>query len=470
MASLAISIFDLFSIGLGPSSSHTVGPMLAANSFLDELQQLGKLTEISQVNIDLYGSLALTGIGHGTDKAIVMGLQGHTPDSIDPAIIPINMAHLASTKQLTLGHSDTTIGFDLHQHLIMHSDQTLPQHTNGMRFHAHQHDNLILSSTYFSVGGGFIVSEEDFGKTPESTEATPYPFDTAEELFAHCRQHNKTIADIMLANETCWRTHDEIITGLMRIVTIMKNCIKSGLHNQGVLPGGLDVERRAPALYKQLLNNESPNPTHPSAMQWLNVYAMAVNEENAAGHRIVTAPTNGASGIMPAVLQYLCDSQPNMTDQTLADYLLTAGAIAILYKKNASISGAEMGCQGEVGVASSMAAGALAAVLGGSIDQIENAAEIAMEHNLGLTCDPIGGLVQIPCIERNAMGAVKAVNAAGLAMAENGKNKISLDSVIRTMHATGLDMKSIYKETSLGGLAIHGGLNSEHLGVNIPEC
>jgi len=451
-----ISVFDIFKIGIGPSSSHTVGPMKAAREFLLSLKE--KLPQISRVEIDLYGSLALTGKGHGTDKAILIGLLGEQPHTVDPDQIDAIMQHISQTQKIGLlkehyvNFHDTDLRF--------HMQEVLPKHTNGMRFTAYAANGSELSAqVYYSVGGGFIVTEADFDQPHADVKPAPYPFSTAEELLQWCRTHQFSIAELMLANEKTWRSEQEIHQGLLSIAESMKACIEKGCQTPGILPGGLNVQRRAPALYQTLSKQGKPNNHHPDVMNWLNMYAMAVNEENAAGGKVVTAPTNGAAGIIPAVLQYYRDFYVESTEKGIVDFLLTAAAIAILYKLRASISGAEVGCQGEVGVACSMAAGALTAVLGGTLAQVENAAEIGMEHNLGLPCDPPKGLVQIPCIERNAMGTVKAINATYLALAGDGQHKVSLDTVIQTMRQIGADMKSIYKETSLGGLA-----------VNVPEC
>jgi len=414
-----------------------------------------------RVKVELFGSLALTGKGHGTDLAILNGLSGYQSESVDPESVPMRAKSICENHTILLNKSQK-IEFIPERDLLFHQQQVLPHHSNGMRFIAYTNDEKILSEqVYYSIGGGFIVTEETFGQTQINT-AIPYPFKTAEKLLTHCKDNDLRISDIMLANEKAMRTEDEIIDRLMAIVDAMQTCIAKGLSTTGQLPGVLRVQRRAPEFYQKIQRDGKPNiKQHAEIMHWLNIYAMAVNEENAAGGRIVTAPTNGAAGIVPAVLEYYKNFVPGANDKGIIDYLLTAGAIAILYKLSASISGAEVGCQGEVGAASSMAAGALAAVLGGTIEQIEHAAEIAMEHHLGMTCDPVAGLVQIPCIERNAMGAVKAVNAAQMALLENGEHKVSLDKVIKTMYETGKDMLHSYKETAKGGLAIH---------VNIIEC
>ncbi|HVV67574.1 MAG TPA: L-serine ammonia-lyase [Gammaproteobacteria bacterium] len=454
-----ISIFEIFKIGIGPSSSHTVGPMKAAREFVEQLKSQNILPHITEIQIALYGSLALTGRGHGTDKALLMGLCGEQPDTIDPDTIPEKLQNIRDSGYLNLLGSHRISFFEA-IHLLYYRQEVLPKHTNGLRFTAFSgKDSIAYAQTYYSIGGGFIVTEAQFDQAA-ALQPVPYPFSTAEELLSLCRQHNLSISQLMLANEAVFRPEAQIHQALLDIANTMSACIHKGCSTEGILPGGLEVRRRAAALYKKLLARGKPGSHHPDAMNWLNVYAMAVNEENAAGGRIVTAPTNGAAGIVPAVLQYYREFCPQQNgEQGIIDFLLTAGAIAILYKLRASISGAEVGCQGEVGVACSMAAGALAAVLNGTLAQVENAAEIGMEHNLGLPCDPPKGLVQIPCIERNAMGAVKAINAAFLALAEDGQHKVSLDNVIQTMQQIGKDMMTIYKETSLGGLA-----------VNVPEC
>lgn len=460
---MMISVFELFSIGIGPSSSHTVGPMRAANEFICELQGEQQLTSIHRLAITLYGSLAFTGKGHGTDKAVVMGLIGEAPETIDPDSINRRIKNIEEKGQLILPNQ-YCIDFSIQNDIIFDYKQIFDFHPNGIEFTAYnKQGDLIRRSLYFSIGGGFIIKngKKNLSVSNDSTENIPFPFNSAAELIAHCQKKSFSIADIMLANEKTWHDGKVIIQKLQGIANMMENCIKKGCKADGFLEGPLHVRRRAPLLHRKLLALGPPSSAHPQTMNWLNVYAMAVNEENASGGRVVTAPTNGAAGIIPAVLnyyKYLCEEA---TEQGIIDFLLTAGAIGILYKKNASISGAEMGCQGEVGVACSMAAGALAAALGGTILQVETAAEMAMEHNLGLTCDPVGGLVQIPCIERNAMGAVEAVNAARLALAEDGEHKISLDMVISTMREIGLNMNTIYKETSKGGLAV---------AVNITEC
>jgi L-serine dehydratase len=456
-----ISVFDLFSIGIGPSSSHTVGPMYAANAFVDMLSTKGYFNEVSRVSCDLYGSLALTGVGHGTDKAIIIGLESQTPEEVDPLSIVPRMEEIIESKRLLLG-GKKEIQFDAKEDLVMLQKEVLPKHTNGMRLNAFDKDGvLLLSEVYYSIGGGFIKTEAEFNVENNDLSPPPFPFNNARELLSLCKTNQLRISELMMANEKTWHTPEKIRNGIMQIAETMENCINSGCHHEGILPGGLNVKRRAPELYKLLSEKKGVKSIYEESdmMNRLNMYAMAVNEENAAGGRIVTAPTNGAAGIIPAVMRYYREAHEKMDENDLLDYFLTAAAIGILYKKGASISGAEVGCQGEVGVASSMAAAGITAVLGGTLEQIENAAEIAMEHHLGMTCDPVNGLVQIPCIERNAMGALKAVNASRMALIGDGQHHISLDRVIKTMFRTGMDMNTIYKETSLGGLA-----------VNHPEC
>lgn len=455
---MVISIFDLFSIGIGPSSSHTVGPMKAAKQFANSLKSNKQL---SRVTVELFGSLAFTGKGHGTDHAILLGLEGNAPDSVNPETIHPRAQEIIQHKKINLPNQQP-IDFNYEHDFIFNYQTQLPFHTNGMRFTAYDaHHQAISTQIFYSIGGGFILSEEEANHPhTEKTIAIPYPFANTRELLAHCEQNNLSIRDIMLANEAAMHSESEVKARLTKIAQVMRQCIDKGCHTPGTLPGGLGIKRRAADLFKKLTEKGRPDShEHTDSMAWLNLYAIAVNEENAAGSRVVTAPTNGAAGVIPATLHYYLDFYPEAKPDDAIDFLLTAGAFAILYKKGASISGAEVGCQGEVGVACSMAAGALTAVLGGTIHQVENAAEIAMEHHLGMTCDPIAGLVQIPCIERNAMGAVKATNAARLALLGDGEHYVSLDKVIATMKQTGQDMMSIYKETSLGGLA-----------ANIPEC
>jgi len=457
-----ISIFELFSVGIGPSSSHTVGPMRAAFDFISKLEN--RLDEIAKLEITIYGSLAYTGKGHGTHQALLMGLEGEQPDRIDPDSIATRMNSIYHHESLNI-LKKKSIPFSPSHDLISNYKERLSHHPNGMQFIAYNEaGEPINKEIYFSIGGGFIINEKDIpSENAPATEqqAIPYPFDSAHELITHCADNNLSIAEVIMANEKAFRSEETIKKQILHIARTMTACIEKGCRTQGTLMGALNLHRRAPSLYNKLIAEGKPSAAHPQAMNWLNVFAMAVNEENAAGGRIVTAPTNGAAGIIPAVLHYYQLFYPETGDEGVIRFLLTASAIGSLYKKNASISGAEMGCQGEVGVACSMAAGGLAAALGGNIYQVENAAEIGMEHNLGLTCDPVGGLVQIPCIERNAMGAVKAVNSAQLALAEDGHHKISLDMVISTMREIGNNMNEIYKETSQGGLAV---------AVNVTEC
>ena len=460
---MAVSTFDLFKIGIGPSSSHTVGPMRAAARFVARwLAELGRLQDVARVRAEVFGSLALTGRGHGTDKAVLMGLEGHYPNRIDPDIIPPALERIRGTKKLRL-HGSHEIPFDEKRDLVMNKRQKLPYHTNGMRFTAYGADDAVIATRdYYSVGGGFVVNADEAAEDRIVADETPlpYPFKSGDEMLAQCQRSGLSIAQLMFENEKSWRSEDEIHAGLREIWAAMQGCMARGIREEGTLPGGLHVSRRAPALHRELSARPEAAMRDPlTVLDWVNLYALAVNEENAAGGRVVTAPTNGAAGIIPAVLHYFDRFCPGNSEQRVFDFLLTAAAIGILYKENASISGAEVGCQGEVGVACSMAAGGLVAALGGSPSQVENAAEIGMEHNLGLTCDPIGGLVQIPCIERNAMGAVKAINASRMAMRGDGKHKVSLDKVIKTMRDTGRDMQDKYKETSRGGLA-----------VNVIEC
>ncbi|WP_339827832.1 L-serine ammonia-lyase [uncultured Arenimonas sp.] len=460
---MAVSVFDLFKIGIGPSSSHTVGPMRAAARFTSHwLEEKGVLERTARVRAEVFGSLALTGRGHGTDKAVLMGLEGHWPHQIDPDVIPPALERIRKQKKINLlGKHE--IRFDEKQDLVLNKRQKLPFHTNGMRFTAYDADGAELATRdYYSVGGGFVVNPEEAAEDRIVADTTelPYPFHSGDELLRRCEESGLGIAALMLANETAWRPEAEVLQGLRELWQAMQDCTARGIREKGTLPGGLHVARRAPSLHAELSSKPEAGMRDPlTVLDWVNLYALAVNEENAAGGRVVTAPTNGAAGIIPAVLHYYDRFCPGSSEKGIFDFLLTAAAIGILYKENASISGAEVGCQGEVGVACSMAAGGLVAALGGSPGQVENAAEIGMEHNLGLTCDPIGGLVQIPCIERNAMGAVKAINASRMALRGDGKHKVSLDKVIKTMRDTGRDMQDKYKETSRGGLA-----------VNVIEC
>ena len=459
---MAISVFEIFTIGIGPSSSHTIGPMRAANWFVNELSGAGSLENVARVKVDLYGSLGATGKGHGSDRAVLLGLEGATAETVDVDAIADRIAAIRDAKQLTLG-GRLTIDFDEASDLTMHRRKSLSHHSNGMKFTAFDKaGEELIHRVYYSVGGGFVLDEEALGanRIVEDTTELPFPFDSGEQLLQLCKEHDMSISDVMLENEKCWRTEEEIRSGLLHIWQAMRTCVARGCEQTGTLPGGLNVKRRAASLSAKLKSEPEANMRDPlSVLDWVSLYALAVNEENAAGGRVVTAPTNGAAGIIPAVLHYYYNFVPGANDDGIVRFLLTAAAVGILFKKNASISGAEVGCQGEVGSACSMAAGGLAEILGGSPMQAENAAEIGMEHNLGLTCDPIGGLVQIPCIERNAMASIKAINAARLALRGDGEHFVSLDKVIRTMRDTGADMKKKYKETSRGGLA-----------VNVIEC
>ncbi len=456
---MAISVFDMFRLGIGPSSSHTVGPMRAAGLFVKSLQQQGLLGNVARVEVRLYGSLGATGRGHGSDRAVIAGLSGEQPETTGPEAIDRLERMAVETGQLVLSGTQQ-ITFSPQRDLLFCSE-SLPFHANGMRISALDAQQASLfERVYYSVGGGFVVDESATGanRIVEDSTALAHPFSTANELLRHCEAGGLSISSLMLQNELSWRSEPEIRSGLLKLWSAMRQCVESGCRNEGILPGGLKVRRRAPQLYRKLHAERAESDAF-SSLEWVNLWAMAVNEENAAGGRVVTAPTNGAAGIIPAVLQYFHQFCAGADDDGTVRFLLTAGAVGILFKLNASISGAEVGCQGEVGAACSMAAAGLAEVLGGTPQQVENAAEIGMEHNLGLTCDPIGGLVQVPCIERNAMGAVKAINAARLAMRGDGKHFVSLDKVIRTMRDTGRDMNARYKETSRGGLA-----------VNIIEC
>ncbi|MFD7613795.1 L-serine ammonia-lyase [Streptomyces sp. NPDC059828] len=455
---MAISVFDLFSIGIGPSSSHTVGPMRAAALFARRLKNEGQLAHTARVRGELYGSLGATGHGHGTPKAVLLGLEGESPRTVDVESADDRVEQIRSGRRINLlGVHE--IDFDFDADLVLHRRKALPYHANGMTLWAYDAEGAtLLEKTYYSVGGGFVVDEDAVGEDRIKLDDTvlKYPFRTGDELLRLSRDTGLSISALMLENEKAWRTEDEIREGLLDIWRVMQACVSRGMSREGILPGGLKVRRRAATTARKLRSEGDPLAL---AMEWITLYAMAVNEENAAGGRVVTAPTNGAAGIIPAVLHYYMNFVPGADEEGVVRFLLAAGAIGMLFKENASISGAEVGCQGEVGSACSMAAGALAEVLGGSPEQVENAAEIGMEHNLGLTCDPVGGLVQIPCIERNGMAAVKAVTAARMAMRGDGSHKVSLDKVIKTMKDTGADMSVKYKETARGGLA-----------VNIIEC
>jgi L-serine dehydratase len=486
---MAISIFDLFSIGIGPSSSHTVGPMRAAKLFADTLAATSLLDKTARVTVELFGSLGATGKGHGTPKAIILGLSGQSPESVDVDQLENIISDIRSSQSLLL-YAQKPIEFIEKRDLLFSRNRSLPYHSNGMQFIAlDEFGQMLDCRIYYSVGGGFVIDEHAATDDRIVEDQTPlaYPFDTGEELLALCEQHNLTISDLMLANEKAWRDEAAIESGIMELWHVMQSCINRGCHTEGILPGGLKVKRRAPDLYRQLMDQDDTDRLQ--LLDWVSLFALAVNEENAAGGRMVTAPTNGAAGIIPAVLTFYIRfysddnnsvdnkrTSENKVDgekaldlssiKAISQFFLTAAAIGILFKKNASISGAEVGCQGEVGSACSMAAAGLAAVLGGTPAQIENAAEIAMEHNLGLTCDPVGGLVQVPCIERNAMASVKAIHAARMALKGDGTHFVSLDKVIKTMRETGRDMQEKYKETSRGGLATH----VMEVPVNIIEC
>jgi L-serine dehydratase len=456
---VAISVFDLFSVGIGPSSSHTVGPMRAARTFAAGIADDGLLDQVTRVRAELFGSLGATGHGHGSGPAVILGLEGERPETVDTTTVGPRVAAIREhgTVSLLGKHEVALVDDDL----VLHRRTSLPFHPNGMRFYAYDASGEVLRErTYYSVGGGFVVDEAAAGADRIKADDTPlqYPFTTGAELMAHCAESGLPVSGVMLANETSWRPEAEVRAGLLTIWDVMQQCVQNGWTHEGTLPGGLKVRRRAPELYQRLC--DEPYSTDPlRVMDWVNLFALAVNEENAGGGRVVTAPTNGAAGVLPAVLHYYWRFVPGASEDGVVRFLLAAGAIGVLYKENASISGAEVGCQGEVGSACSMAAGALCEVLGGTPAQVENAAEIGMEHNLGLTCDPVGGLVQVPCIERNAMGAVKAINAARIALRGDGEHIVSLDKVIKTMRETGADMKVKYKETARGGLA-----------VNVIEC
>lgn len=456
-------VFDLFKIGVGPSSSHTVGPMKAARLFLERIEADDRLEDVARVEVEAYGSLALTGSGHATDKAMLWGLEGMAPEEADPDTMPAMIERIQADNTLRLlGRRE--IDFDPKRDLRLKGETRLPFHSNAMKFKAFDGENeSVREEIWYSIGGGFVIDEAEAGRNSaaEAMKGEPYPFDSCGELLDICDREDLTIPQVMMANETAFRTEDEVRGQIASVFGAMEDCIERGTRIEGELPGGLKVKRRAPGMRKRLMADAARAESDPlAAMEWVNLWAMAVNEENAAGGKVVTAPTNGAAGIIPAVARYFDRHYRRTGDpDALVRFFLTAAAVGALYKKNASISGAEAGCQGEVGVACSMAAGGLAAALGGSNRQIENAAEIGMEHNLGLTCDPVGGLVQIPCIERNAIGAIKAINAARLAMVGSAEYKVRLDQVIATMHQTGLDMADKYKETSTGGLA-----------VNVPMC
>lgn len=475
---MALSVLDLFSVGIGPSSSHTVGPMRAAKLFTDGLKGDGLLSSTTRVQAELFGSLGATGRGHGSDKAVVLGFKGLDPETVDTRTADDQVAAAALDAELWIA-GDHRVDFNWDEDVLLHRRKSLPAHPNGMTFRALDHTGAVLRErSYYSVGGGFVVDGDAAGADRIVADDTvlPYPFSSADELLDICRREGMSISDVMLANELVWRSEAELREKLLGLWAVMRECVENGCSAEGILPGGLKVKRRAPSLFRTLTESAASAAaataeaaTKPSlvqapadpllAMEWVNLFALAVNEENAAGGRIVTAPTNGAAGIVPSVLHYYVKFVPGANDDGVVRFLLTAAAVGILFKMNASISGAEVGCQGEVGSACSMAAAGLCEVLGGTAAQVENAAEVGIEHNLGLTCDPVGGLVQIPCIERNAIASVKAINAARLALHGDGSHKVSLDKAIKTMRETGADMKTKYKETSRGGLA-----------VNVIEC
>lgn len=470
---MSISIFDLFKIGIGPSSSHTVGPMVAANTFLKGLEDKGVLGAVDSITVDLYGSLGATGKGHGSGKAVILGLMGEKPDEVDVAKVQDIIAEILETKKIKLAGT-TSIDFDYETDITFHRKRSLPFHANGMMLTAcDASEDILLEKIYYSVGGGFVVddSERDQAQSPikQNDTVLPYPFSTGDELLGLCEKEKLSISEIMLRNECVWHSEARVREKLLKIWQVMQECVDAGCKNTGILPGGLKVKRRASELCHSLENELTHDQYNQGSMDWVNLFALAVNEENAAGGRVVTAPTNGAAGIIPALLHYyvhFCRAYKRDGDDGIVRFLLTAAAIGIIIKENASISGAEVGCQGEIGSACAMAAAGLTEVLGGTPMQVENAAEIGIEHNLGLTCDPIGGLVQIPCIERNAMGAVKAINASRMSLRSDGQHFVSLDKVIITMRETGKDMRSKYKETSRGGLAIQ----VIEVPVNIVEC
>ncbi len=459
---MPVSVFDLFRIGIGPSSSHSIGPMRAARHFVEKLAAQGLLKHVEEIRTKLYGSLALTGKGHGTDKAILLGLQGESPEHVDPESIDQQVERVRARRLLRLAQGQE-ITFVEEKHLLYLRDETLSHHPNGMHFEAFGVDGQsLLGEFFYSVGGGFVVDDAGESISPIVATRQPlsYPFESGDQMLQMAEKSGLAVSEMVLQNEICWRDRADVFQQLQDIWQAMQDCVQCGCQREGTLPGGLKVVRRAPSLHRQLLERQDSALRDPlAALDWVDLYALAVSEENAAGGRVVTAPTNGAAGIVPAVMHYFARFCEQATDEAMGRFLLTAGAIASLYKKNASVSGAEVGCQGEVGVACSMAAAALTEVLGGTVAQVEQAAEIGMEHNLGLTCDPVGGLVQVPCIERNAMGAVKAINASRMALRSDGQHRVSLDRVIATMRQTGADMLTKYKETSRGGLA-----------VNVVEC
>lgn len=463
---MAVSLFQIFSVGIGPSSSHTVGPMRAAYQFISDIENNGRLNEVANIRVELFGSLAMTGEGHKTDIAVLLGLEGEIPSECDPSAVDHKVSFILSNCTINLLNK-RTISFHKETDLLFHKKRRLPYHSNAMRFKAFdEHGAELYKQIFYSVGGGFILDHEQIfaSANAEDGPQVPYPFATGEELLDHCKREGKSISEIMLENEKTWRSETAVRQGILHIWSVMQEAVKRGCATEGILPGGLGIKRRSYDLLRRLEEGRNPLSNDPSyVFDWVSLFALAVNEENAAGGRIVTAPTNGAAGVIPSVLHYYMKFCDHPSLDGVVDFFLAAAAIGVLYKEGASFSAAEMGCQGEVGVACSMAAAGLASALGATNEQIENAAEIGMEHNLGLTCDPIAGLVQVPCIERNTMGALKAINACRLAMHGNGEHRVSLDQVIKTMYQTGIDMKYEYKETSEGGLAIH-------VPVNVPEC
>ncbi|WP_411991268.1 L-serine ammonia-lyase [Agarivorans sp. DSG3-1] len=451
-----VSLFDLFSIGIGPSSSHTVGPMKAAKLFAERLETQQELARVDYLKVELFGSLGATGKGHGTGKAVILGLMGESPEAIDVDKVDALLQQIEQSEELNL-LGKKLVNFGNSGAIVFHRRKHLPAHSNALSFHAHLDNGKAVTATYYSIGGGYIIEEGESTSTEQHNY--PYPFDSAESLLVRCKESGKSIAAVVSANEQVHCSTRTISQYTLQIWNTMQACVARGINEEGILPGGLKLARRAPSLKRQLASQQNLSSDPLNVMDWVNLYALAVSEENAGGGRVVTAPTNGAAGIIPAVLHYYHNFVQELDQDAINQFFLTATAIGSLYKTNASISGAEVGCQGEVGVACSMAAAGLVAMFGGNPEQIENAAEIGIEHNLGLTCDPIGGLVQVPCIERNAMGALKAINAARLALRGSGEHKVSLDKAIKTMWETGCDMKSKYKETARGGLA-----------VNIIEC
>ncbi|HJF73684.1 MAG TPA: L-serine ammonia-lyase [Gallibacterium anatis] len=448
-----ISVFDMYKIGIGPSSSHTVGPMKAGKEFIDHLVEQQQLTQVTRLHIDVYGSLSMTGRGHNTDIAIILGLAGYLPDNVDIDHIPLFIDQIKKQKRFPLALARHEIAFDFYQDMQFHST-FLPLHENGMTISAYHQDECLYSNTYYSIGGGFIVDEAHFNQEQSDEQQVPFPYKSAADLIHHCQENGLAISGIMLRNELALHGKTELEAHLAKVWQTMQECIQHGLHTDGLLPGPLKVPRRAAGLRRLLEANNSLSNDPMKVIDWINMYALAVNEENAAGGRVVTAPTNGACGIVPAVLAYYQKFIAPISDEVRDCYLLTTSAIGSLYKMNASISGAEVGCQGEVGVACSMAAAGLTEILGGTPEQVCMAAEIAMEHNLGLTCDPVGGQVQVPCIERNAIASVKAINASRMALRRNTQPRVTLDKVIETMYETGKDMNAKYRETSQGGLAV----------------